>query len=73
MEMWTREFCECKAENFIYLGRDDNITQADYDGYECWNCKKENLFPIPDGEEKEDEEEYYFAEGRHYTKVEGLK
>lgn len=39
-EHWNRVGCDCGASNWLYHGREDDVTCYTPEGYRCWGCKK---------------------------------
>ncbi len=43
-ESYAVEICRyCKEQNRIYLGRMDDITGVDVDGFKCWACEEDQF------------------------------
>ena len=44
--MWIQEHCgKCEKENWVYMGRMDDCTAWDREGFICWNCRFKYVFP----------------------------
>jgi hypothetical protein len=57
-------FCtECNSINWTYVGRIDDETKVDVEGFQCYYCKKEFFFSE---EEEKLAKEYHYTEDGNY-------